>query len=206
MVRITAFEYHGSYVCVCLDDGSKYWLKKDDLADSCLAENLEMDTEAFSQFIRIHQYPRALNQAVAMLARRPCSKGEIIVCLQRSKYSSEVVDLVIYKLEKEKLLNDREFCEQWIQYRLGRKYGPSFIHRELKTKGIPEDMIVSSLENHDQSEELINAVSLAKKAWARVKPDSDLYKSRQKVISSLVRKGYSWEIAKEACNTAEKDM
>ena len=198
MVRIKAFENHGSNVCICLDDGGKYWLKKTDLADSCLAVNDEMDTEDFCQFVRIHQYPRALNQAVAMLARRPCSKGEITARLQRSKYTSEVVDLVIYKLEKEKLLNDREFCEQWVQYRLVRKYGPAFIHRELRTKGIPEDMIVSAL--------LMNAVSLAKKAWARAKPDSDLYKRRQKVIASLVRKGYSWEMAKKACSTAETDM
>ena len=74
--------------------------------------------------------------------RRPCSKGEITARLQRGKYTSEVVDLVIYKLEKEKLLNDREFCEQWVQYRLGRKYGPAFIHRELRTKGIPEALII----------------------------------------------------------------
>ncbi|MBQ9824412.1 MAG: RecX family transcriptional regulator, partial [Solobacterium sp.] len=40
----------------------------------------------------------------------------------------------------------------------------------------------------------------------RAKPDSDLYKRRQKVIASLVRKGYSWEMAKEACSTAETDM
>ena len=113
---------------------------------------------------------------------------------------------MIYKLEKEKLLNDREFCEQWVQYRLGRKYGPAFIHRELRTKGIPEDMIVSALEDRDETDELMNAVSLAKKAWSRAKPDSDLYKRRQKVIASLVRKGYSWEMAKEACSTAETDM
>ena len=69
MVRIKAFENHGSNVCICLEDGGKYWLKKTDLADSCLAVNDEMDTEDFCQFIRIHQYPRALNQAVAMLAR-----------------------------------------------------------------------------------------------------------------------------------------
>ena len=67
-------------------------------------------------------------------------------------------------------------------------------------------MIVSALEDRDETDELMNAVSLAKKAWARAKPDSDLYKRRQKVIASLVRKGYSWEMAKEACSTAETDM
>ena len=206
MVRITDFEYHGSLVCVCLDSGEKYWLKKNDLSGSCLSENLEMEMEEFLHFIRIHQYPKALNQAVAMLARRPCSKGEILTRLQRGRYTDEVIELVIYKLEKENLLNDRDFCEQWIQYRLGRKYGPAFIHRELKTKGIPEELICSSLESQDQSQELINAVSVARKAWCRMKTDSDQHKNRQKVISALVRKGYSWEMAKEACCTAEKEL
>ena len=46
---------------------------------------------------------------------------------------------------------------------------------------------------------------LARKAWSKIKPGEDPRKSRQKVISSLVRKGYDWDIARQASDTAESE-
>ena len=206
MVTITGLDVKGTSVCISLNSGEKYWLKKSDLIDSGFTVGIEMTSDDFYHFIRIHQYPRALNQAVSMLARRPCSKGEILARLQRSRYMSEVSELVIYKLEKENLLNDRDFCMQWVQYRISRKYGPAVIRRELRMKGIPDDMIQLSLDLQNQSEELSNASALAAKAWSRMKPDADLRATRQRVITSLVRKGYSWDMARKACDEAEKNL
>lgn len=150
-------------------------------------------------------YARALNRAVAMLARRPCSKKEIADRLRRAGFAEETAELVLYKLEKEKLLDDEAFCEQWIRYRLSGKYGPAVIRRELRLKGISEDMIDSAFDLLDEEDQRENALSVARKAWKRTKPTDDVRKNRQKVIASLVRKGYSWEEARIACSLAEKD-
>lgn len=149
-------------------------------------------------------YARALNRAVAMLARRPCSKKEIRDRLKRTQFPDETVDLVIYKLEKENLLDDEAFCAQWIRYRLSGRYGPALIRRELRLKGITDDIIESSFSCLDEEEEQNNAVTLARKAWKRAKSTDDKYKTRQKIISFLVRKGYKWETARSACYQAEE--
>ena len=81
MVRIKAFENHGSNVCICLDDGGKYWLKKTDLADSCLAVNDEMDTEQ----IAIHDMRKvALDEMVQtvdkwLLLIMKCCKNDVLM-------------------------------------------------------------------------------------------------------------------------------
>ena len=204
MVKITGIIHTRTGIRVVLDTGSEYLLNSKDLPVTGFSEGAVFNQEEFVHLIVICQYPRALNQAVTMLARRLYSTGEIRSRLLHAGFIPDVCDLVIYKLEKENLLNDTEFCEQWIRYRMGRKYGPSVIRRELQIKGISEDTIHSIMEKQDDSEKTQNAVLLARKFWLRIKPGEDIHRSRKKVITSLVRKGYDWDTAKSACAVAEK--
>ncbi len=191
-------------VRIQLDSGAEYWLRKQDMyALSCLEGN-EVDEEVFLQQVRLLQYPRALNHAVSMLARRPCSRHEVFSSLQRHRYTEEIAALVVYKLEKENLLNDESFCEQWIRYKQDCRFGKKRILLELRQKGIPEDLARSALENTEDPDNSSGAFSFALRAWNRTKPEEDIRKSRQKVIACLVRKGYDWETARSACDAAEK--
>ena len=74
MERVIALTAVRNKVRVEFDSGKKYILKKTDLLDFPLRESDEVDEKAFHQFVLLHQYPDALNTAVAMLARRPCSR------------------------------------------------------------------------------------------------------------------------------------
>ena len=143
-------------------------------------------------------------QFVALLARRPCSKGEISQSLRRHHYADDVTELVIYKLEKENLLNDQEFSELWVQQR-SRKYGSRRIRQELRVKGVPESTAEKALSSVSDEEMLESATSLAVKAWSRAKPGEDPRKTRQRIISSLVRKGFDWDLARQASDTAESE-
>jgi regulatory protein len=201
MVLIETVEFFRSSACMTLDDNRKIWLTYSDFLESGWVEGLSVEKEAFDRFIQLHQYPRALNQAVSMLARRPCSKGEISRNLNQHHYTDEVIELVIYKLEKEKLLDDQDFSELWIQNRIG-KYGVRRIHKELRYKGIPEETADEALSRISDEQQLENATAFAVKAWSKAKSGEDPRKSRQKIIASLVRKGYSWDIAAQAADDA----
>lgn len=205
MVTVKEISRVRASVCIQLDSGEKYWLREADLLSAGIRECMSFETDDFLQKIRLCQYPRALNHAVSMLARRPCSRKEIMSRLVRLRYTEDVAELVVCKLEKEKLLDDGEFCEQWIRYRLSKGCGPGLIRRELKMKGIPDRMIEKALEETDSGEQENNAVSLARKAWKRVGTGGDIRKNRQKVIASLVRKGYDWDTAGKACREAEEE-
>ena len=102
-------------------------------------------------------------------------------------------------------MDDESFCEQWIRFRLGQKIGYSLIKRELKIKGIKDDMIEAAFNHLDRDKALENAVVLAGKAWKRIGVSGDIRKNRQKVIVSLVRKGYDWDTARSACEAAENN-
>ena len=109
--------------------------------------------------------------------------------------------MVLYKLEKEKLLDDQQFTEQWIQYRNG-KDGAGRIYRELIHKGIDSETAREALQSMDEEEQLEHAVSLAMKKLQAKPADTDRSKLFRQITGMLVRKGYSWEISKEAFEKA----
>lgn len=191
--------------CIALDDDRKVWLTRADLLESGWHAGSSVKRNEFERFVQLHQYPRALDQAVSMLARRPCSKGEIRQNLKRHHYNEDVTDLVICKLEKENLLSDHDFSELWVQHR-SKKYGSRRIRQELKYKGVSEDTADEALAQLNDEELLENATAIAMKAWSKTRPGDDLSKLRQKIIFSLVRKGFDWDMAKQACDSARKSL
>ena len=206
MVTISEIRRVRSLCCLSLDNGEQYWLRSEDLDVSGLKTGSSLDEKVLQRIIRSFQYPRALNHAVSMLARRPCSRKEIYSRLIRLRYSESTSELVVFKLEREKLLDDEAFCEQWIRFRLSRRFGPSVIRQELKVKGIADDLISTAFSRLDPAEEENSALILAEKAWKRMDPSGDIRKNRQKVISALVRKGYDWDTARSACDAFLSEM
>ena len=62
------------FVRILLDNGDVYWLRKNDLQECSFEEGYQYELNEFISQIRLCQYPRALNHAVSLLARRPYSK------------------------------------------------------------------------------------------------------------------------------------
>ena len=206
MVTITGIAQDRGLICLLLDNGDRLWVRKAWLSEASFSEGSSIEESDLYRFIQLHQYPVALNRAVAMLARRPCSTGEIRQKLRSGRFMADVIELVLYKLEKEQLLNDMEFCEQWIRYRMDCRYGPRRILQELKCKGIPDSMATAAMDLIDSAENDGHAVFLAAKCWKHMKDDENRTRARQKVIASLVRKGYDWQTAKRASDAAENTL
>ncbi len=202
MERVSAITKAGSRVRVELENGQSYLLKKTDLADFPMQENSEVDEKAFHRFVLLHQYPDALNTAVAMLARRACSRKEISDKLAARGFCEEVAALVLFKLEKEKLLNDQDFSEQWVRYRSGGNYGPAKIYRELRYKGVDEETAREAVSAVDEKTQSQAAFDLAVKGFRKAKPGEDFRKVRQRILRSLVSRGFDWETACDACDRA----
>lgn len=207
MVRVNEVEsVRGRRVRIVLDNGDKYLLLRSAYQDRPLEVGEEVNPEEFAQWVLKRQYRSALDKAVAMLAARACSKGEIEQKLSRTGYSPETIEMVIYKLEKNNLLNDQEFADQWVQYRAGQKYGPRRISQELRRKGVSAEETENALEEISEEQQLENAVLLARKGLARAGAEDDFRKIRQKVLAALVRRGYDWDTARQAVDRAAKEL
>lgn len=202
MVRVSSITTIRGRVVIELDDGRSYKIRHSDLAGFPVYVNMEMDDSEFEKKILFCQYPEALNAAVAMLARRACSRREIKDKLLSRGWCQETVDMVLAKLDQQNLLDDRDFSDQWTRYRASGKYGTARIYRELRSKGIDEETALESLGTISEEEQLAAASALAVKAASRRKPGEDLFRIRNRALQALIRRGFSWDIARAACDRA----
>ena len=209
MVKISSMNTVRGKVCIELDNGRRYFLKHSDMVNFRLYEDMEIDETSFERQVLICQYPDALNAAVAMLARRACSRKEIRDKLLSRGWCDETADMVLVKLDQHNLLNDQDFSNQWTRYRTAGNYGKNRIYMELRRKGIDEETARAALGSIQEDDQIEAASRLAMKAASRHKPDENIRRTRNRVIQSLVRRGFSWDIARAACekvlHTADDD-
>lgn len=157
-----------------------------------------IDQEEYDQWLLLHQYRQALEKAVAFLAARARSRREIEEKLLHAGYRPATVEMVLYKLEKENLLNDGDFARQWVESRAANRIGRTRIAQELRRKGVSTEEAEAALNAIDDDDQLADAVSLTEHAYRRAAPDEDVRKTASRLAGMLARRGYSWDIAREA--------
>jgi len=199
---VTAIERSGRHnVLVTINEEIQLMLSRDIWAERPLSEGEELDFAEFSQWLLPRQYPEALNKAVALLAQRARSGGEIRQKLERAHYLEDTIDMVLYKLEKERLLDDEAFAREFSASCARRQMGKSRIRMELVRKGLPRELIDRTMEALPQEEADDAAIRLAQKLLRRHNGE-DTRKEMQKVLAAMARRGYSYEDSKEAIEAA----
>lgn len=170
-----------------------------------LKEGQSLDLEEYDNWLMVRQYRFALDRAVGYLAARARSKREIEQKLLQAGYRPCTVEMVIYKLQRENLLDDADFARQWVESRSTHKLGRSRIAQELRRKGISQEEAEEALSAIDDDDQLASAIDLAEKAAARIKPGEDIRKATNRIAAMLSRRGYSWDVAKEAIRQTVSD-
>ena len=159
--------------------------------------NQVIDPEAYRLFVAQRSYPHALEAAMKFLALRERSEQEVRSRLRRSCYDGNTIQRVLDTLGLHDLVSDTRFAETWVHAR-SRKYGKNRIAQELRMKGISSQEAQTALDALPEEEEYRRALDQAKKLCRKLQSDP------QKIAQSLMRKGYSWSMAKRAAEEAAR--
>ena len=122
--------------------------------------------------------------------------------LKQKGHRGFIIAQVIDDLEEKKFLDDKAFARLWIGDRISlRPSGRSFIERELRAKGLKDDVIDAAFGEYEGAfDEYEIASPLARKKIAALKGADD-ERSKKKVFDFLSRRGFSyntiWRIIKE---------
>ena len=202
---ITAIKKERGKYRVTVNDAEDVLVPVSLMRERPLSEGQPIDLEDYDNWLMVRQYRIALDRAVGYLAARACSTREIEQKLLRAGYRPSTVEMVTYKLQRENLLDDADFARQWVESRQHHKLGRSRIAQELRRKGISQEEAEDALSVIDDDDQLSGAVALAEKAAARIKPGEDMRKAASRIAGMLARRGYSWDIAKQAIAQALSD-
>lgn len=186
-----------------IDEEKNIWIPLSLFRERPFVVGEEIDLEEYDNWLMLRQYRHALNKAAAYLTTRARSSKEVETYLMRYGYLDSTVEMVILKLHKLNYLDDVQFATQWIESRSNKALGKRRLQYELLKKGISHEIALQVLQPLDDSNFNHKANELAEKLAPRYINDVS-YKGIQKLTQALVRRGFDWDDARQASESALK--
>jgi len=185
---------------IYLDGEFAFGLDLQALIQANLKVGQDLTNAQVEKLVLENEVGKILDKVLRFLSFRPRSKKEIADYLKRKETGSKVNELVFKKLEKYGYVDDLEFAKAWIQSRNRlRPRGISLLRAELFQKGIDKEIVDQVLEENKELQ-----FDLAKRA---VEKKIKLWKNLeyrqffQKVSAHLLRRGFSYQIAKNVVDS-----
>jgi regulatory protein len=185
---------------IFLDGKFAFGLPLEAILEAGLKVGQELSEKEVKELIFKNQFQKFLDKATHFVSFRPRSEKEVknYLCgkLSERKKNLFLLDKILEKLKDLELLEDKKFALWWVEQRSTfRPRGRLFLKSELRRKGVDEKIIKEVLTS------ALDEVALAKKAiqkklrvWRRLAP-----RERDRKLSTfLSRRGFSWEVIKEA--------
>ena len=147
--------------------------------------------EDVARLQRQDEVERAYERALNFLSYRPRSGAEVRRNLGKKKVELEVVEIVVERLERSGLLDDREFARYWVENRLQfNPRGARGLRHELREKGVPAPIIADTLADLDEE----SAARKVAEAGARRLAHLETRDFRRRLKAYLARRGFSYEV------------
>jgi regulatory protein len=149
---------------------------------------------------------KAYDRAVQYLSVRPRSTAEVRRRLHEAKIDDDAIEAAIARLAEQGYLNDAEFARYWVENR--QQFSPrgeQALRQELRRAGVDNESIEESLAGLDTGEAAYTAARpKANRMQALAQEDPAAFK--QKIGSFLLRRGFSYEVTREATNRLLREL
>lgn len=137
----------------------------------------------------------AYNRALDYLSSRPRSRAELTEYLAKREVAESDIAAIVDRLERAGLLDDEAFARFWIDNRERfRPRGARALRYELRNKGISHSVIDRALSGLDEATGAYRAAE--KKARQLGQLDENTF--RQKLVEYLARRGFDYNVARDA--------
>lgn len=166
------------------EDGSRLRVPKSAMIDYALHSDMDLSEEDFAVLQTDVQRAALRDQAVSLLNRRNCSRGELRMRLQGPDVPPDEVEAIIDWAEEIGLLNEQAYAESIVSHYVDKGCGWYKIREELYRRHIPRDLWDAVLAQLPDPQEQVDAY-LARHLRG-VDP-----KSMRRAADALARRGFS---------------
>ena len=138
---------------------------------------------------------RAKSRAINYISGKLKTKYEVRLKLKENGFAEDVIDEVLDILEKEEYLNDKVYCEIFIEDKKKLNgYGKNKIKSLLIQKGISKNIFEDFLNEFEYDEEFDNALKMGIKKLELLSNEEDNFKKKQKIINYLTYRGFGFDV------------
>lgn len=157
--------------------------------DMDFSENEILEMKYFSDI------ERAKSRAINYISGKLKTKYEVRLKLKENGFAEDVIDEVLDILEKEEYLNDKVYCEIFIEDKKKLNgYGKNKIKSLLIQKGISKNIFEDFLNEFEYDEEFDNALKMGIKKLELLSNEEDNFKKKQKIINYLTYRGFGFDV------------
>jgi regulatory protein len=136
----------------------------------------------------------ALQRALNYLSYRPRSEKEVRQNLKKHKHNQVVIDEIIERLVRGKLVDDENFAGLWVENRSEfRPRGSRLLRSELRQKGISDQIIEDTLTDLDETSLALKAARKKARRYRELERDE----FKKKMYGFLARRGFHYGVISE---------
>ncbi|MBM3144317.1 MAG: regulatory protein RecX [Chloroflexi bacterium] len=191
--RITALRVqkrNPDRVSVYLDDEYAFGLHR--VVAAWLEVGQELDDEKIRQLEQAEAGEKAYQRALNLLSYRIRAEAEIRRNLVEHDTPESVIEEVVERLRRAKLVDDLDFARSWVENRSEfRPRGRRALQNELRQKGIAREIIAEVLQNSNEEELAYRAA----KENVRKYRTPEWPEFRRKLLAFLARRGFEYATA-----------
>lgn len=144
---------------------------------------------------KTYDYDRSLSYTFWLLGRRDYTEKEVRDRLARKGAGPQVVERVIARLIDLALIDDEQYAAAFVRSRR-RKKGILVIRRELRRKGISDDIVERVLTPVTDESQLAAATRIVTRHAWRFEVRDD--RARSRAFAFLARRGFPPDVSGEA--------
>ncbi|MCJ8009148.1 recombination regulator RecX [Lederbergia wuyishanensis] len=179
---------------IYLDEAFAFGVDEEILIRYNLTKGKELTEFDITQIQYEDEIRKALNAAIVFLSYRMRSEDEIRQHLKKKEWEEPVIQAVLLELVNRKYINDLEFALAYVRTQVnGGKKGPITIKKELKQKGIKDQLIEQAIDEYSESQQIEHAVQLGNKVAKQNSKLSEIF-LKQKIEQFLLTKGFPFGI------------
>jgi regulatory protein len=195
MAKITALRVqkrNKDRVSVYLDGEFAFGLSR--IVAAWLHTGQELSDEKIAELKAQEDVEIALQRALNFLSYRPRSEKEVRQNLKKHKHTQAVIDEIVERLVRGRLVNDENFAGLWVENRSEfRPRGSRMLRAELRQKGISDQVIEETLSDLDEPSLALKAARKKSRRFRELEKDE----FRKKMYSFLARRGFHYGVISE---------
>lgn len=204
VTRLAQQRKNADRVSVFIDGAFAFGVHRDVLLTCPLREGEAISVELQRAALAEDEKQRAKSRALDLIAYKARSADELRRRLSRDGFSDVAAEGAVARLRELGYIDDRHFAQDYAEARFKNKgYGPARIRRELRARGVEDNIIEQALSIDLFREDALleQARAHAEKRMPRLEREGDALKRKKKLYDSLVRRGFSsatiWRVIDE---------
>ncbi len=192
--------YKDDTVLLVVDNGEnemKIRVSIDSFYSYGLRINEEIEKDVITLLLKEELYTNAYQGCIRKLTYKDRTEKEMRDYLEKEFVLEEsTAEKILADLKNKHYIDDERYAQTAVNNFLLQLLGPNWIRRELKKRGIEENLIEEQLEKSGDGES-VRAYELAQKLQNSQRPSS-IRKKQMEITTKLMQKGYDAETARSA--------